>query len=91
MHNLALSLTRPEEGAAGDSRTFDVDRCDYLLRDAHFTGVSYGTFDLDWLVRSLRYGHPAEADAAEAPQAPLLGRRGDPGPERDRHHPTCAG
>src|SRR5687768_4222669 len=28
------------------SGTFDVDRCDYLLRDAHFTGVSYGSFDL---------------------------------------------
>jgi uncharacterized protein len=40
------------------SGTFDVDRCDYLLRDAHFTGVSYGTFDLDWLVRSLRFGRP---------------------------------
>jgi HD superfamily phosphohydrolase len=40
------------------SGTFDVDRCDYLLRDAHFTGVGYGTFDLDWLVRSLRFGHP---------------------------------
>jgi HD superfamily phosphohydrolase len=43
------------------SGTFDVDRCDYLLRDAHFTGVSYGSFDLDWLVRSLRFGHPAES------------------------------
>lgn len=40
------------------SGTFDVDRCDYLLRDAHFTGVGYGSFDLDWLVRSLRLGHP---------------------------------
>lgn len=34
------------------SGSFDVDRCDYLLRDAHFTGVSYGHFDLDWLLRS---------------------------------------
>lgn len=34
------------------SGAFDVDRCDYLLRDAHFTGVSYGKFDLDWLLRS---------------------------------------
>jgi uncharacterized protein len=34
------------------SGTFDVDRCDYLLRDAYFTGVSYGRFDLDWLLRS---------------------------------------
>jgi HD superfamily phosphohydrolase len=38
------------------SGTFDVDRCDYLLRDAHFTGVGYGKFDLDWLLRSLRLG-----------------------------------
>lgn len=38
------------------SGTFDVDRCDYLLRDAHFTGVGYGRFDLDWLLRSLRFG-----------------------------------
>ena len=36
------------------SGTFDVDRCDYLLRDAHFTGVGYGKFDLDWLLRSFR-------------------------------------
>jgi HD superfamily phosphohydrolase len=46
------------------SGTFDVDRCDYLLRDAHFTGVSYGSFDLDWLVRSLRFGHAAERGSA---------------------------
>lgn len=38
------------------SGTFDVDRCDYLLRDAYFTGVTYGSFDLDWLLRSLRFG-----------------------------------
>lgn len=35
------------------SGTFDVDRCDYLLRDAHATGVRYGEFDLPWLLRSL--------------------------------------
>ena len=29
------------------SGTFDVDRCDYLLRDAHFSGVTYGSYDLD--------------------------------------------
>lgn len=42
------------------SGTFDVDRCDYLLRDAHFTGVGYGRFDLDWLLRSLRLGPSSE-------------------------------
>lgn len=36
------------------SGAFDVDRCDYLLRDAYTTGVRYGIFDLDWLLRSLR-------------------------------------
>ena len=28
------------------SGEMDADRCDYLLRDSHFTGVSYGVFDL---------------------------------------------
>ena len=45
------------------SGTFDVDRCDYLLRDAHFTGVGYGRFDLDWLLRSLRLGTYTEGSA----------------------------
>ncbi len=32
----------------------DADRMDYLLRDAYFTGVSYGRYDLEWLLHSLR-------------------------------------
>ncbi|MCC6553906.1 MAG: HD domain-containing protein, partial [Polyangiaceae bacterium] len=40
------------------SGTFDVDRCDYLLRDAHATGVRYGEYDLPWLLRSLRFSEP---------------------------------
>jgi len=31
----------------------DVDRWDYLLRDAAAAGVVYGTYDLDWLIHSL--------------------------------------
>lgn len=31
----------------------DVDRLDYLLRDAYMTGVRYAGFDLDWLMRHL--------------------------------------
>lgn len=57
------------------SGTFDVDRCDYLLRDAHATGVSYGAFDLDWLLRSLRFGVPSN-DAA--PPLAIDGAKGIP-------------
>ncbi len=32
----------------------DADRMDYLLRDAHSTGVNYGTIDLDRILRLLR-------------------------------------
>lgn len=36
------------------SSQLDVDRFDYLLRDSHFCGVSYGYFDLYWLIDSLK-------------------------------------
>ncbi len=45
------------------SGALDVDRCDYLLRDAHATGVHYGEFDLGWLLRSLRFGLPGDDGA----------------------------
>ncbi|WP_123537303.1 HD domain-containing protein [Halosimplex salinum] len=35
------------------SGELDVDRMDYLVRDAHHTGVPYGTIDAERLVRSL--------------------------------------
>ena len=53
------------------SGTFDVDRCDYLLRDAHATGVRYGVFDLDWLLRSLCFA-PTSRAAGESERAPSL-------------------
>lgn len=49
------------------SGTFDVDRCDYLLRDAHSTGVRYGEYDLPWLLRSLRL-----SDGPDAPPSLAL-------------------
>jgi len=36
------------------SSQMDADRMDYLLRDAYFTGVHYGSFDLDRILRVLR-------------------------------------
>ena len=57
------------------SGMFDVDRCDYLLRDAHFTGVTYGRFDLDWLLRSLRLGQSVDG---EAPPLAVDGAKGLP-------------
>jgi len=47
---------------AGDGRLgqlvsgeLDVDRMDYLVRDAHHSGVPYGTIDHGRLLRALRY------------------------------------
>lgn len=37
------------------SSQLDADRTDFLLRDSHATGTDYGRFDLNWLVRSLKY------------------------------------
>jgi HD superfamily phosphohydrolase len=44
------------EGELGQlvSGELDVDRMDYLVRDAHHTGVPYGTIDTGRLVRELR-------------------------------------
>jgi hypothetical protein len=34
----------------------DVDRCDYILRDAHQTGVAYGRCDINWLISTTTIG-----------------------------------
>ncbi len=39
----------------------DADRMDYLRRDALYTGVEYGYFDLDWIIRNVR---PVEREGA---------------------------
>jgi HD superfamily phosphohydrolase len=55
------------------SGTLDVDRCDYLLRDAHATGVPYGRYDLDWLLRALTF---APATGRDAPPLAIDGAKG---------------
>ena len=35
------------------SSGFDVDRMDYLVRDAHHTGVAYGIIDLDRIINTI--------------------------------------
>jgi HD superfamily phosphohydrolase len=56
-----LNPDRVADVVAGDgelgqliSGELDVDRMDYLVRDAHHTGVPYGTIDHERLVRELR-------------------------------------
>jgi hypothetical protein len=38
------------------SSQLDVDRMDYILRDAHMTGVKYGSYDLKWILEHLNVG-----------------------------------
>lgn len=44
------------------SSQLDVDRLDYLLRDGHYSGAGYATYDLDWIIHAIqvaqvRQGH----------------------------------
>ena len=36
----------------------DADRFDYLLRDSKYTGVTYGLFDIDQIIRNLKIYEP---------------------------------
>src|ERR1044071_5263979 len=39
----------------------DVDRCDFVKRDAHQTGVAYGRYDLDWLISTATIGEAGDS------------------------------
>ncbi len=41
------------------SSQLDMDRTDYLLRDALMTGAGYGSFDVEWLLHAMRIGEVA--------------------------------
>ncbi|MBI3966541.1 MAG: HD domain-containing protein [Chloroflexi bacterium] len=64
------------------SSQLDADRFDYLLRDSYMTGTGYGTFDLEWMLRTIavREVQPDTGTTADTPR-PLStivvdGRRG---------------
>ncbi len=54
------------------SSQLDVDRLDYLLRDGHYSGVGYATYDLDWIIHALQVG----ANASEGTDLVIDYRRG---------------
>ena len=91
----ALDPRRVSELIAGRGRygqlisgELDVDRMDYLVRDAHHTGVPYGTIDHARLVRELRFVDdelvlaPGNVEAAES----LLVARSLMNPTVYNHH-----
>ncbi len=42
------------------SSEMDCDRMDYLLRDSYYCGVSYGNYDLDWIIDNLEIANVKE-------------------------------
>ena len=43
------------------SSSIDADKMDYLLRDSYYTGVKYGTFDLDKVIEELGIYRPRDS------------------------------
>lgn len=41
------------------SSQLDVDRLDYLLRDGHYSGAGYATYDLDWIIHAIQVANVA--------------------------------
>ena len=49
------------------SGSLDADRMDYLLRDSHFTGVAYGSYDIEWVLNSFCLGLEPNPDTPANP------------------------
>jgi hypothetical protein len=75
-----IAGTYPLRWLAGSvSGVLDVDRCDYLLRDSHMTGVAYGIYDLDWLLRALSFAElPHGGGRSDRWVLAIEGRKGLP-------------
>ncbi|KTG28032.1 HD domain-containing protein [Haloferax profundi] len=90
-----LDPTRVAALVAGDgefgqlvSGELDVDRMDYLVRDAHHTGVPYGTIDHERLIRELAFvdGELVLAEGNVQTAESLLLARALMNPTVYRHH-----
>jgi len=44
------------------SSQLDVDRLDYLLRDGHYSGAGYATYDLDWIIHAIQVANVRSSD-----------------------------
>ncbi|MFC5279790.1 HD domain-containing protein [Halorubrum rubrum] len=60
------------------SGELDVDRMDYLVRDAYHTGVPYGTIDTERFVRELTFVEGIGGDAERASDADRADGAGSP-------------
>lgn len=58
---------RPMALAQLVSSQLDVDRMDYLLRDSLMTGVKYGVYDLEWIIKSIEINQEADQLFVSAP------------------------
>lgn len=73
--NIFSHTYKPYYISALVSSQLDVDRFDYLLRDAHMTGAQYGHFDREWIIRNLSLAdveNTIEVIGAEAEKPPLI-------------------
>lgn len=74
-HKIRKFIAGEKDHAAGSddnliadivSSQLDADRMDYLLRDSHFCGVSFGEIDHDWIINKL-------VRITDLPSSPRLG------------------
>ena len=63
MADFLLGLAILPEGFVQEliSSPWDVDKMDYLLRDSHYCGVQYGTYDLGRILNTLALDHDPQS------------------------------
>jgi len=58
------------------SSQLDVDRLDYLLRDGHYSGAGYATYDLDWIIHAIQVAKVRPDDSDDPSDLVVDYRRG---------------